>query len=322
MQGTTAFSLKGTLPAGPRRNDAERRAVGAESADATRWDGGQADDLLDMISPGGDLPPGFGSSGDAPQPEDRNDESAPDEAGDVAPELLTPSAMILADLEHQGAADRKRLRWTIVAATIFHAVLLLVTMPTWDYEPKRVGQKSKIFVMEQVRFQKPPQQIQQRQEIPDPKKKRIPIPDPTPDDPEPLRVEDLEVPDLPPTNTDEFFFGIPEGPDPGFFAKNAGFTGQAVQVGDGILKPEGILQPQPRYTESARQARIQGVVILSCVIDEEGNVRNLKAVKGLSMGLTESALETVATWKYKPAHTPDGQPVAVYYHITVGFWLQ
>lgn len=267
---------------------------------------------------GGDLPP------PDLEPDDPDDPASRDAQDDGVPalELLTPSAMILADLERQGAADRKRLRWTILVATIFHAVLLLVTLPKWDYEPKRVGQPGRVFVMEQVRFKKQPQRAKQEQKIPDTKKKRIPIPDPTPDDPEPLRVEDLEIPDLPPTDADEFFFGIPEGPDPGFGVVNGGFTGAASQVGDGVLKPEVLYQTQPRYTEAARQARIMGVVILSCVIDEEGNVRNLKATKGLPMGLTESALETVGTWKYKPAHTADGKPVAVYYYITINFSLQ
>ena len=311
MQGTTTLALEGALPASARRDDAERRTLDADSAGLGSSHGGPDFGDTSSATPGGDLPPGSGA--DDPDPEDERD----------APELLTPSAMILADLERQGVSDRKRLRWTILVATVFHAILLLVTLPKWDYEPQRVGQKSKVFVMEQMRFQKPPpEKAQQRQEIPEPEKKRIPIPDPTPDDPEPLRVEELEIPDLPPTDTDEFFFGIPEAPDPGERVMNAGFSGRAVQVGDGIQKPVAIHQPQPRYTETARQARIQGVVILSCVIDAEGNVRNLKAVKGLSMGLTESALETVATWTYKPAHTNDGKPVPVYYHITVGFWLQ
>ena len=202
-------------------------------------------------------------------------------------------------------------------------MLLLVTLPKWEHEPLRVGQKNRVFVMEQMRFQKPPpKQAQPRQEIPDPQKKRIPIPDPTPDDPEPIRVEEMEIPDLPPTDTDDFFFGVPDAPDLGPPVMNDGFTGSALQVGDGIQKPQPIHQPQPRYTETARQARVQGVVILSCIIDEEGNVRNLRAVKGLTMGLTESALETVATWKYKPAVNNAGKAVPVHYHITVGFWLQ
>ncbi|MEL7059314.1 MAG: energy transducer TonB, partial [Acidobacteriota bacterium] len=83
----------------------------------------------------------------------------------------------------------------------------------------------------------------------------------------------------------------------------------------------GGVKPDPPYTESARQTRTQGVVILSAIIDGEGNVRNLEAVKGLPGGLTESALETVAQWKFEPALRA-GEPVAVRYYITIGFWLQ
>lgn len=230
----------------------------------------------------------------------------------------------MSQIEGESRGDRRRLRITLVVAMIFHVALLFFTLPEFGREPQFVGQAKTVYVMQQVRFEKPPAPPeQQRQEIPDPKTKRIPIPDPTPDEPEPLRIEDMEVPDLEPTlDADEVFFGIPDAPDPGYYGQSGDFTGDALQVGDGIQAPVKVEWQQPRYTEEARQARIQGVVILSCVIDEEGNVRNLKAVKGLGLGLTESALEEVATWKYKPAVNQRGEPVPVHYNITIGFWLQ
>ncbi|HEX9737565.1 MAG TPA: energy transducer TonB [Thermoanaerobaculia bacterium] len=78
--------------------------------------------------------------------------------------------------------------------------------------------------------------------------------------------------------------------------------------------------PGPRYTEEARKSRIQGMVILRTVIDEEGNVAAAEVVKGLPFGLTESALETIRTWRYQPA-VKGNRPVPVYLNVLVNFRL-
>ena len=44
---------------------------------------------------------------------------------------------------------------------------------------------------------------------------------------------------------------------------------------------------QPVYTEAARRARIQGVVIVETIIDKEGNVTNVRVLKALPMGLDQ-----------------------------------
>lgn len=95
-------------------------------------------------------------------------------------------------------------------------------------------------------------------------------------------------------------------------------TGEPYRVGDGVTRPEKISGVPPVYTETARKARVTGVVILESTIDEQGNVTNIKVLKGLPMGLSEAAVEAVQTWKFKPA-TFEGRPVKVYYTLTVNF---
>jgi TonB family protein len=98
-------------------------------------------------------------------------------------------------------------------------------------------------------------------------------------------------------------------------------AGPPYRVGGNVTRPERISGEDPQYTALARKGRVQGVVIVEAVIDEEGKVTDAKVLKGLPMGLDESALEAVKTWKFEPA-TLDGKPVPVYYTLTVNFALE
>ena len=88
-----------------------------------------------------------------------------------------------------------------------------------------------------------------------------------------------------------------------------------------ITPPVKIYHPQPQYTEDARRARIQGVVILEATINREGEVVDVRVLKGLPMGLDKSAVETALQWRFKPA-TENGKPVAVFFNLLVNFSLQ
>jgi len=220
------------------------------------------------------------------------------------------------DLDSDERDSRRRLRIAVAVAVLLHLVLAFITLPELTTEPLRPGPRSQVYVVQQVRFTPPPPQAQQQ--IPKQKQRarKIPIPDPTPDEPEPIVTEEVEVPETDLSDLDNVIFGSESIPSiPG------GLGRWPMKVGSGVLPPQGIYQPQPRYTEEARLARIQGVVILEAVIDEEGNVVQVKVLKGLPMGLSESAVETASQWKYKPA-TLDGKPVPVYFNLTVRFSLQ
>jgi protein TonB len=94
-----------------------------------------------------------------------------------------------------------------------------------------------------------------------------------------------------------------------------------IQVGGAVLKPEVLVRTEPRYTEMARRARVEGMVILRAVIDERGYVTDVKLLRGQPMGLDQAAMDAVKTWRFKPA-TLHGQPVKVYFNLTVNFTLQ
>jgi len=207
--------------------------------------------------------------------------------------------------------DKKTLRWAYGIAIVLHAVLFIINLPTFAGETKVVRQKPKVFVIQQVRFKPPPPQ--QEQQIPKPKAKKVPIPDPTPDEPEPIRIPEPQV-DLDLPDVDDLVIAVPDAPpapEP---------TGPIFVTGD-VQKPVKVSDVQPQYTEIARKARIQGVVILQTIIDKEGNITDVKTLKGLPMGLTEAAIDAVNQWKFQPA-TLNGKPVAVYFNLTVNFQLQ
>jgi protein TonB len=69
----------------------------------------------------------------------------------------------------------------------------------------------------------------------------------------------------------------------------------------------------------ARQARVQGVVVLECVISPDGKVTNVKVLRGSPL-LDDSAVEAVKQWVYSPTLL-NGEPVAVIMTVTVNFKL-
>ncbi len=218
-------------------------------------------------------------------------------------------------LDEHPEEDRRAMRIAFVIALAFHVGLFLMHLPTAESAPERIGTPQRVYILHQARFSPPPpapkQQIPKQRE----RKRVIPIPDPTPDEPEPIRLEQVEVPEWSP---EDFLgdFGIPDAP-PGVGRGGV----DAVPVSGDIMPPVKIYYPQPQYTEEARRARIQGVVILEATINRQGEVVDVRVLKGLPLGLTESAVETAKQWRFKPA-TRNGQPIAVFFNLLVSFSLQ
>jgi protein TonB len=98
------------------------------------------------------------------------------------------------------------------------------------------------------------------------------------------------------------------------------FGGGVPKVGNGIGAPKAIYQPDPEYSEEARKAKYQGVVLLWLIVDQNGNPKNIKVERPLGMGLDQKAIEAVQKWKFEPA-TKNGTPVAVQINVEVNFRL-
>ena len=94
-------------------------------------------------------------------------------------------------------------------------------------------------------------------------------------------------------------------------------TVHRVRVSQGVTKGMVVYRIEPTYPPLARQARIQGVVVLTAMIDRDGNIQNLQLVSGHPM-LAPAAIDAVKHWRYKP-FLLNGQPVEVETTVTVNF---
>jgi len=94
---------------------------------------------------------------------------------------------------------------------------------------------------------------------------------------------------------------------------------QRVKQGGNVTAASILNQTRPVYPALARQARIQGNVVLHAIIDKEGKVAQLEVISGHPL-LVQSALDAVKQWRYKPTQL-NGDPVEVDTTITVTFTM-
>lgn len=218
------------------------------------------------------------------------------------------SAMVMAEAE----GDTRSIKVAWIGALIFHFILFITVFPSMggqDFVPD----KQDTVVIKRYKPPTPPKE-QPKKKIIKKSASRVPIPDPTPDEPEPIvaeEVEFIEDTDMP-VDTD-FFVGMPSGGPP--------IIDQGpMRVGGDIQSPEKIYNVDPVYPELARRARMEGFVILTAIIDKQGDVKEVEITRGLGLGLDVAALEAVRQWKYTPTFY-NGRPVEVILTVTVVFQL-
>jgi TonB family protein len=93
-----------------------------------------------------------------------------------------------------------------------------------------------------------------------------------------------------------------------------------VRVGGDIRAPMKVSDVKPVYPPLAQAARVQGIVIVEGLIDEQGNIADVKVLRGVPL-LDDAAVGAVRQWKYRPTLL-NGVPVPVIMTMTVTFTLQ
>lgn len=82
-------------------------------------------------------------------------------------------------------------------------------------------------------------------------------------------------------------------------------------------EPVPVTTVQPAYPEFAREAQIQGKVVLHVLVGKDGRVKNVKVARGVT-GLNDAAMDAVRKWVFKPALS-NNKPVAVWVEVPVDF---
>jgi protein TonB len=118
--------------------------------------------------------------------------------------------------------------------------------------------------------------------------------------------------------------GIGPGQGPGLGPGYGGGTGGgAYRPGNGVQLPRVLFEKKPAYTAEAMRAKIQGVVLLECVVLPDGSVGRVEVVRSLdaNFGLDTEAVKAAKQWRFAPG-TRLGEPVPVIVTIELTFTLR
>ncbi|WP_375769490.1 energy transducer TonB [Archangium gephyra] len=95
--------------------------------------------------------------------------------------------------------------------------------------------------------------------------------------------------------------------------------GDVLPFGAGMTRPEKLEGPPPAYTVNALAARVQGLMVVKCVITQTGWVTRCRIIKPLPL-LTDAVLMSLYQQRYTPV-TFQGRPVQVDYTFNIRLTL-
>ncbi len=105
--------------------------------------------------------------------------------------------------------------------------------------------------------------------------------------------------------------------------RDSGTGGGFYRIGSGVTAPVEIRRATPQYTTAAMQARVQGAVIVECVVSTNGICGNMRVIRSLDpkYGLDQEAMKAAGEWRFRPG-TRLGQPVPVLVTMEITFTLR
>jgi periplasmic protein TonB len=118
--------------------------------------------------------------------------------------------------------------------------------------------------------------------------------------------------------------GIGPGSGSGLGPGSGGGTGGgAYRPGNGVSTPVVVREVKPQYTSDAMRAKVQGSVLLECIVRPDGSVGDVKVARSLDpvFGLDLEAMKAARQWRFRPGMR-QGEPVAVLVVIELTFTLR
>jgi protein TonB len=93
--------------------------------------------------------------------------------------------------------------------------------------------------------------------------------------------------------------------------------------GSGVTLPRVLREVKPQYTSDAMRAKVQGTVLLQCVVKPDGSVGDVQVVRSLdsAFGLDQEAIKAARQWRFAPGMRL-GEPVPVLVTIELTFTLR
>jgi len=116
---------------------------------------------------------------------------------------------------------------------------------------------------------------------------------------------------------------VPAVPAPSVQVPSGFAPGVARSKAPGVVMPKVIRESKPRYTREAMEAKIEGTVLLECVVQADGTVGETRVVRSLDTqhGLDDEAVKALKQWRFSPG-TKDGKPVPVVVELEMTFTLR
>lgn len=211
------------------------------------------------------------------------------------------------------AQQDQRMKLSLCIA--LYAGLILMWMPGMSfgsvtYAEKEQKKPGRIAVL------KPPPEIPvDRPELLKTSVKKVPMPDQTPNDPEPVvAANSLSTPDM--VYTDPWEIRIPEPKAPQNVVHLAG--------AHGVESPIFTSRTRPNYPKQAMALRITGYVILEAVMRKDGEIDDIKVVRGLAkgrFGFEEEAAKALSKWEFLPGKV-NGKAVDVRMTLRIDYQVQ
>jgi periplasmic protein TonB len=103
--------------------------------------------------------------------------------------------------------------------------------------------------------------------------------------------------------------------------KGIGIGGPPGPYHSGVTAVKCAYCPDPQYTDEAREAKIQGRVLLQVLVGADGRASQVRIVQGIGLGLDERAAQAVHAWKFIPAYDGTHRPVATWVTVEANFRL-